>query len=258
MKPKIVFFDIDGTLLNHDKQLPETTIKAVYQLQDKGIITAIATGRAPFMHHTIRNQLRIQSAISYNGQYVVYEGKEIFKNPIPLSALNDLHELGQTHLNPMTFMGSEGMGATHEEHPFIQRSFSSLKQPFPIYAPDYYKENEIYQALLFFEKGLRPTYLDSHHLFDTIVWHEHAADVLPKGGSKAEGIKSVLNVLEIDPSEVVAFGDGLNDIDMLKYVGQGIAMGNAVQEAKEAARDVTADVSEDGIFLGLKKLGLIS
>lgn len=258
MKPKIVFFDLDGTLLDHQKKIPDSAARAVFNLQEQGIMTAIATGRAPFMHHTIRDSLGIDSFISYNGQYVVLNGNEVYKNPISIQGLEELNKKTTEHLHPVTYMGTEAMGASHSTHPFILKSFQSLKQPLPSFNPHFYKNNEIYQALLFFEKEARPTYLDDHDLFDVIQWHEHSMDVVPKGGNKAKGIQAMLQFLEMDASEAVAFGDGLNDIDMLKYVGHGVAMGNAVTEAKEAARDVTLDADQDGIAFGLKKMGLIS
>jgi hydroxymethylpyrimidine pyrophosphatase-like HAD family hydrolase len=63
--------------------------------------------------------------------------------------------------------------------------------------------------------------------------------------------------LGFELQDVYAFGDGLNDIEMLKAVGTGVAMGNGVPEAKEVADYITTDVSEDGIWNGLKKLNLI-
>ncbi|WEG11754.1 Cof-type HAD-IIB family hydrolase [Pullulanibacillus sp. KACC 23026] len=257
MKPKIVFFDIDGTLLNQHKKLPVSAMKAVAKLQEAGIYTAIATGRAPFMHQHIRQELGIQSYLSYNGQYVRVGDKEIYKNPFKIQDMDHLLELAESHQHPLAYLGSEQMGANQKNHPFILTSFESLKHPAPAYHPHFYKENEIYQALLFFEKEDVPTYLDDHHVFDTIQWHEHSMDVIPKGGSKAKGIHAMLSYLGIAPEEAVAFGDGLNDIEMLKFVGHGIAMGNAVQAAKEAARDVTKPVDQDGIAFGLQKLGLI-
>lgn len=72
---KIIFFDIDGTLLDDDKKMPLTAEKAVFALKELGHEVAIATGRAPFMFKDIREQLEIDSYVSFNGQYVVLRGK---------------------------------------------------------------------------------------------------------------------------------------------------------------------------------------
>lgn len=257
MKAKIVFFDIDGTLLDHEKRVPESTRKAIQALQDSGIITAIATGRAPFMYDDIREQLRIHSYISFNGQYVVHQNQEIYKNPIPHKWLTHLDQVTRKNSHPVAYLGSHKMGATHTDHPFINKSFASLKQAIPELKPDFYEANEIFQALLFFERDANLSYLDQHEAFDTIKWHEHSMDIIPKGGTKAKGIRAMLDHLGIHPDQAAAFGDGLNDVEMLQFVGQGVAMGNGVDVAKKASQFVTDPVDRDGISKGLEKLGLL-
>ncbi|MFP3360828.1 HAD hydrolase family protein, partial [Planococcus sp. SIMBA_143] len=70
---KIVFFDIDGTLLNHDKKIPVSTREALKTLTENGVHVAIATGRAPFMFADLREDLGIDTFISFNGQYVKHQ-----------------------------------------------------------------------------------------------------------------------------------------------------------------------------------------
>ena len=82
-------------------------------------------------------------------------------------------------------------------------------------------------------------------------------DVIPAGGSKAKGIEAVLKHIGRSKDEVVAFGDGLNDVEMLSYVGLGIAMGNANDEVKSYANHVTSSVDEKGIRRGLEHAGLL-
>jgi Cof subfamily protein (haloacid dehalogenase superfamily) len=257
MKPAIVFFDIDGTLLDHNKRVPESTKKAIQTLQDSGVITAIATGRAPFMYDDIREQLGIDSYISFNGQYVVHQNKEIFKNPISHEWLSHLDQVTRKNGHPVAYLGSREMGATHKDHPFINRSFASLKQPVPPLEPGFYEKNEIFQALLFFDTNADLSYLDEHEAFDTLKWHEHSLDIIPKGGTKAGGIRAMLDHLGLHPNQAAAFGDGLNDVEMLQFVGHGVAMGNGVEVAKKASRFVTEAVDRDGISRGLEKLGLL-
>ena len=111
MDKKIAFFDIDGTLLNHQKQLPEETKEAVKRLQNSGVYCAIATGRAPFMYEEIREELGIDSFVSFNGQYVIFEGEVVYKNPLSESYLEKLHEHAQENNHPMVFMNHETMRA---------------------------------------------------------------------------------------------------------------------------------------------------
>ena len=104
MKKNIVFFDIDGTLLDHDKQLPDSTRHAVRKLQEQGTYVAIATGRAPFMFKELRKDLGIESFVSFNGQYVVFENEVIYKNPIRTQSLHKLSEQAKRHDAPLVFM----------------------------------------------------------------------------------------------------------------------------------------------------------
>lgn len=89
---KIVFFDIDGTLLDHEKSLPASTKKALKLLKENGVFVAIATGRAPFMFESLRLELEIDSFVSFNGQFVVFENEVIYENPLNEA---ELHRLSQ-------------------------------------------------------------------------------------------------------------------------------------------------------------------
>ena len=254
---KIVFFDIDGTLLDHDKKLPASTKKAVKQLQDSGVFVAIATGRAPFMFEDLREELGIDTFVSFNGQYVVFEGKVIYKNPLNQSEVRRLHMAAEENEVPIVFMNEETMQSSVPYHNRIEEALSSLKFPHPEHQADFYEKNDIYQALLFCSEEEEGAYVGKYDKFNFIRWHTYSTDVLPFGGSKAEGIKILMDKVGFGLEDVYAFGDGLNDIEMLKAVGYGVAMGNAGQLVKQEADFVTTDVDKDGILHGLKELELI-
>lgn len=257
LKQKMIFFDIDGTLLNHDKEIPDSTKYAIHQLKRQGHHIAIATGRGPFMFEWIRETLDIDTYISYNGQYVIEKDQVIFKNPLSTDVLMQLETLAREQEHPMGFMGHEKVTANVSSHSYLQESFSTLAIDPPPFDPHFHKEEEIYQALLFCRQSEDHQYREFQSPFDFIRWHQVAMDVIPKGGSKAKGIEQLIKHLNIDVNDTIAFGDALNDVDMLKYVGQGIAMGNGYDEAKQAANLVTKHVNEDGIYYGLKDIGLI-
>ena len=92
---------------------------------------------------------------------------------------------------------------------------------------------------------------------DVIFHTDTIIEMVPKGFSKATGIKKVCELLDISHSNTYAFGDSANDVDMLNYVQFGIAMGNASKEAKDASDYVTSSISENGIKNGLKHFHLI-
>ena len=93
--------------------------------------------------------------------------------------------------------------------------------------------------------------------FSFVRFHDRGVDVIPKVGSKAQGIAKLAAALNVVPADVVAFGDGQNDREMLASAGIGIAMGNASDEVKTHADRVTTDCNHDGIANGLKAIGWI-
>jgi Cof subfamily protein (haloacid dehalogenase superfamily) len=254
---KIVFFDIDGTLLDHEKKLPDSTKKAIQLLKENRVFVAIATGRAPFMFTSLRRELGIDSYVSFNGQYVVFENEAIYKNTLNQSDLERIIEDTTANEHPLIYMNEVTMKANTKYHPYIESSMGSLLLPHPDEDTSFYVQNEIYQSLLFCKEDEESLYFKNYPEFEFIRWHPYSVDILPRGGSKAEGIKKMIDRLGFDLKDVYAFGDGLNDLAMLKAVGTGVAMGNGVNEAKAIANFITTDVSEDGIWNGLKELSLI-
>ncbi|WP_110929257.1 Cof-type HAD-IIB family hydrolase [Bacillus massiliglaciei] len=258
MDKKIVFFDIDGTLLDHEKKLPDSTKTAIQELKENGVFVAIATGRAPFMFEPLRKELGIDTYVSFNGQYVVFENEVIYQNPMDSNQLQKIKEdASKTDETPIVFMNEKTMKSSVDHSRRIAEALGSLKFPHPESDHRFHETHQIYQALLFCTKEEEERFLDKYEKFQFIRWHEFSTDVLPKGGSKAEGIKKVMERIGFDIEDVYAFGDGLNDIEMLKEVGHGVAMGNAHQAVKDIADYVTKDVAEDGILHGLKEFGLL-
>lgn len=254
----LIFFDIDGTLLDHDKNLPQSTKKAIAQLQAAGHITAIATGRGPFMYVPLRDELNINSFVSFNGSYVVIDGEIVFTNPLHEEKLLELTTEGLQKDHPAVLMTAEAMHSNVENHPFINDSLATLKLDVaPSFNSKFNQAQKLYQTLFFIEEENEQYYRKKYPEFEFIRWHPLSVDVIPKDGSKAKGIEAAVKALNIDSENVYAFGDGLNDVEMLKSVKNSVAMGNAVPEAKKVAKYVTKDVDQDGILHGLKMVGLL-
>ncbi|UFU00881.1 Cof-type HAD-IIB family hydrolase [Radiobacillus kanasensis] len=255
MKHKIVFFDIDGTLVNHNKEIPVETIEAVKQLKQNGVYVAIATGRAPFMFEDIREMLGIDSYVSFNGQFVVFEGEVVYKNPLTPSRVEELSEMVNERGQSIVYMNHVEMKATKHDDKFTEEALHSLKFSYPEVDPDFYKKTEIYQSLLFCEK--EEEYQNLYKDLRFVRWHEYSCDVLPEGGSKAVGVEKLIEASGLRIEDSFAFGDGLNDMEMIQHVGTGVAMGNAIPALKEVADYVTEDVDNAGLYKGLVHFGLL-
>ncbi|HLR61249.1 MAG TPA: Cof-type HAD-IIB family hydrolase [Lentibacillus sp.] len=258
MTQKLIFFDIDGTLLDDEKRLPDSARQAIADLQQAGHFVAIATGRAPFAFKPLMDDLNIGTYVSINGQYVVHNGEAIYKNPLRPDALAALEKYAAERQHPLVHLNHDDWYANTQNHPHVQEATGSLKLDTTVkYNPDYFREGEVYQTLLFCTGEGEAEYDQTFDQLDFIRWHRYSVDVMPAGGSKAAGIRKLIQELQIPAADVYAFGDGLNDIPMLKSVQNSIAMGNAADVVKQAAGSVTKDVHDDGIWHGLKMVGLL-
>ncbi|NBJ70745.1 MULTISPECIES: Cof-type HAD-IIB family hydrolase [Clostridia] len=257
MYEKMVFLDIDGTILTATNEIPGSTKEAIKELQANGVYVAIATGRAPFMFDHIRETLNIQSFVSFNGQYVVFEGKEVYKNPIKEDDLIRLNQAIAERKYPIVFSSHQQMKASVPGHPFIEESLKSMDFGYPEVDPNFYQSGSIYQALLFCKQEEEMQLANEHHTLDFIRWHEYSCDIIPMGGSKAIGVQKLMEASGLAVEDTYAFGDGLNDMEMLKEIGTGVAMGNAISDLKQVADYITDDVDKDGIAKALKHFALI-
>jgi Cof subfamily protein (haloacid dehalogenase superfamily) len=257
MSDKIVFFDIDGTLLDHNKEIPQSTKEAVRRLQENGVHVAIATGRAPFMFEDIRKELNIHNYVSFNGQYVVFEDEVVYKNPLHPDTLRTFTNFAEEAGYPLVYLDHKDMKATVASHNYVTESFASLRMSHPVFEPSFYEKRDIYQTLLFCRAGEEEKFISDYPQFHFIRWHAYSMDIIPMGGSKAKGIEKFIEKLGFTREQVYAFGDGLNDLEMIETVGTGIAMGNGHEDLKKLANYVTKDVAEDGILHGLQWAGLL-
>lgn len=259
MTKKLIMFDIDGTLLDHDKQLPASAKEAIYALKEKGHEVAIATGRAPYFINEVRKELEIDSFICFNGQYVEIEQEAIYKNPIDKELLVKLLEKANSNDHPLVYMGGEALRSTVEKHAEVEESFGTLE--IGVTNPEmdayYFNHHEVFQTLLYCKASEESIYREAFPELTFIRWHEYVLDVLPAGGSKANGIEQYIKRQGFKKEDVYAFGDNLNDLEMLQFVGHGVAMGNAPESVKDVAKYVTKDVDQGGIRYGLEMVGLL-
>jgi Cof subfamily protein (haloacid dehalogenase superfamily) len=257
MNQKVVFFDIDGTLLNSQKQILDSTKMAISRLKENGIIPFIATGRPPFMFEWVRRELDIQNYVSINGQYVVLNGAVIFENTLDKEAVKKLTADAETKEHYMAFYNQETYRANYGEHLYIKESFDSFHMECPGIDKEFHLHHPVHQGILFCPSSEEEYYKAAYPGFDFIRWHRFALDVLPKGSSKLIGILAVLKTLKVDVKDSYAFGDGLNDFAMIKNVGNGIVMDNGHPDLKNVAKHVTESCDNDGILKGLQYFKLI-
>lgn len=259
---KAVFFDIDGTLWDEKMQVPKTTIEAIHKLRENGNYAFICSGRsrATIRAKELLEDIGFDGIVAGCGTHIEYLGKVIFERNLSKEELAFLLPSLQKHHMPPVLEGRVYLYADEEafgEDPYI----SYLKKvvgenflPLKSYAGKY-EANKISADYTNGDmEGIKKELFDRYEL----IFHaQKIVEILPKGYSKASGIKKMCEYLKIDGEDTYGFGDSANDVEMLRYVGHGIAMGNATEDAKEAANYVTTSLSEDGIMEGLKYFSLI-
>lgn len=254
---RILFFDVDGTLYNSEKKIPVSAKQAIMQARNNGYEIAISTGRAPFMIESILEELEIDTYVTFNGQYVVYQGEVVFTDSVPKEYLAQIIRFGETRNHPVVFIDEKEMIASVDDHSFIAQGLNTLKYPYPLSNPLFYENNNVYQTLIFMEEADEQLYRETFPEVKFVRWHPYSCDILPKDGSKARGIQKLLEKMNIPIENSYAFGDGLNDIEMLQTAGTSVAMGNGHESAKKVADYVADHVDKDGLAKAMKKLNII-
>lgn len=254
---KAIFFDIDGTLVSFKThQIPQSTFDILYKLKEKGIKLFIATGRG-------KDGLNILSGfpfdgyITLNGQYCYTDQELIYENTFQKEDLQALLEYLETKPFPCGF--------TEEHTKYFNMRDSRVDEIHAITHNDDHPagdcqhiiEHKVYQCMCFIDKKEEQELLKIMPHCVSARWHPLFCDVSPKGGTKQNGIDQFLKYYDLKLEETMGFGDGGNDLPMLKHVAISIAMGNANDEVKSIADYVTDDVDNDGIIKAIKHFKLI-
>jgi len=255
MKKSLILFDIDGTLLQSDiNQIPASTKEAIQKLKEAGHELAVATGRSLFLVDDRIKQLPFNTFVTANGQHILYNGEVIYENAIPTEVVDRLIEEAKTLDVVIGLLSATRSSVTGTNNQVIE-SFKRVSMPLPEVVDNIHHKESILQAWYFSDdfKHLPETFKDELRF---VPWLSFGADIVPLNGSKAEGIKQLVNHLPHKPMQIIAFGDGHNDIEMLQLADIGVAMGNASEEVKAHADFITKSIDEDGIYYACEKLGL--
>ncbi|MDR3269006.1 MAG: Cof-type HAD-IIB family hydrolase [Tannerella sp.] len=256
---KAVFFDIDGTLVSFRTHcVPPSTVKALDALRANGIKVFVATGRMLPMINVL-DGIPFDGYITCNGAYCVNTKRELFYAcPIPEQDLQALAFHLEKDPFPVAYMSDDEITINYVDSTVTSMAQHINVPPPRVLEPLAAAQKNIYQLCAYVDDD------KVRHLVRNVLvhcasnrWTPVFADINVRGINKQTGIDKLLAYENIGLNETMAFGDGGNDIPMLKHVTIGVGMGNASEEVKACADYVTDSVDDDGIYNALKHFGLL-
>lgn len=264
---KALFFDIDGTLVSFDThEIPVSTIEALTAAKAKGIHIFIATGRPGIIINNLsalQERNLIDGYITMNGGYCFVEKEVIYKSAIPEADVEALMHYCTENDYPCIVVGENDICVCQPNdmvkqifHDFLKVDVLPVKTAEEVLQAVRQKK-EVFQMTPFITEEEEEKVLPSIPNCEIGRWFPAFADITAKGNTKQRGIDEIIRHFNIRLEETMAFGDGGNDISMLRHAAIGVAMGNAKDDVKATANYVTSSVDEDGIANALKHFGVI-
>lgn len=249
---RVLFFDIDGTLVSFKThKIPASTKQAIHEVRRCGGKVFIATGRPiPFINNL--EDLEYDGIMSVNGACcMLADGTIISEKKVPTEDIERL--IADSKQQPMPIVFADKNRAIGTNLDSGRDKVEEVMKLLNLSVPEEYPIEEVrkmnaMQVIAFFPIDDEPRIMNELMSgCESARWHPAFTDCIAKGTNKASGIDVICQYLGVDVAETMAFGDGGNDITMLRHAGIGIAMGNANDEVKAAADFVTDTVDDDGI-----------
>ena len=259
---RLIACDMDGTLLDDDKRLPRDLFPALGALRAQGVSFAVASGR---QYASLRRDfLPVADRmlfISENGALVMRGDERLFIDPLPASALPDIIETARTieHVFPVICRAGVAIIEESASEEFVEetkRYYPSVQVVHDLM--DHTDADDVCKVA-FYDEGDAQT----HELpvltrllgdrLSVILSGEHWVDVMKPGVHKGAAMCGLQSLLGIRPEECMAFGDYLNDCELLEAVGESYAMENAHPTLKAMARHIAPSNDEDGVMRVLRE-----
>ena len=269
---KMVVFDIDGTLVPHlTNEFSEEIIDMFKQLKENNMIITLATGRDWISIKDLYQNPYIDYFIGANGSFIYdlknqkyifnssiqWEEFDLFNEQVLMPNLHNIKIIILSDDNRVFVLENKVRtkpwfwdAFKHKFHSYENAKNELNKNNFHLITIEFkYGTDVVEKCANFFDKNNTQIYVQA-------AWPK-GLFVANKGVTKAHSIAKLCEHINIDLKNVIAFGDGENDFEMIKEVGLGIAMGNAIDELKNVADDVTIDVYNCGTKFYCKKIGVI-
>lgn len=259
MKKKILALDIDGTLTNSKKEISQKTLDKIMEIQEMGHIVAIASGRPLPGIRRIADILELDKyggyVLAFNGGRIVnYKtGDVVYQANVDNQIAGKVYDYAlKMDAGMVTYEGDVVITGTRiDDYMEMEarlnymeiRQVSDFKAyiDFPINKCLMTAEDEKAAAM---EEELRKLYGDKVNIFRSEPFF---VEIMPPDVHKATSLEKLLGILDMDAEDLIACGDGYNDLTMIQYAGVGVAMANAQQIVKDNADYITLSNDEDGL-----------
>lgn len=268
----IIALDLDGTLTNSEKNITPRTFDALMKAQREGVRLVLASGRPTFGIAALANQLQLADyggyVLSYNGGRIIdwCEKTVIFSQVVDQKLVPILYDFAEKAQLPIVTYLPEAILASKNEGEYLAEE--ARINGMPIVVAQNFVEEAMQIAggstkflipgepelLIQLESEMKAALSEQMEVFRSAPFF---LELPPKGIDKAQSLQRLLTHLGLERESLMAFGDGFNDLSMIQFAGQGVAMANAVEEVKSIADFVTTSNEEDGIAHALEQLLLL-
>lgn len=259
----VVFFDVDGTVMDYETQIiPESAVEAINLLKKNGHIPVVNTGR-PLGHVDERiRELGFSGWICSCGMELILDGKMIYKDYPTEEECRKILEIAHDCRMALQTEGQDSL-LYDAQMPYPAQGLREAKrleqQGVRVASIQETEDLRFVKYVTYDTPGCeRERFLrETAPYFDAIIRANTLIEYVKKGHSKAEGMERFLKELNIPKEETFAIGDSENDLPMFEMAGTTICMGDGLEEVKQKVDYVTDPVLEDGIFNALRHFGLI-
>ena len=255
---KAIFLDIDGTMVSFEThRVPDNTKAALQEVRKKGVKVFVSTGRHKSDINNL-DELEFDGYITLNGAYCIVGNEVIYKKSMPRENVEALIRYEEEVAPvPCFFVEADMVSANMKEEQMTQMLEMVKFPPRPVTPSIEFIDKEIFQITAFFKEDKDEEIM--RHLPDCEFarWYPTFSDINARDVDKSVGLEKTGAYFGFARGEMMAFGDGGNDISMIKYAGIGVAMGNAGEAVKLAADYVTTSVDEDGVGNALRHFGIL-
>ena len=259
MKYKAIALDLDGTLTDHNKKLPEANKEAVWAAIDKDVTVILASGRPLFGITPIADELELDKRggyiLAYNGGEIIncLNGDVIVSHELPRQCIDDICDYARANdVYALTYSDGKIAAESDDDEYVLKEAFCNNTT---IIKTDDLKKYVDYPVKKFLVVGrhdklvpVQEALLEHYSdVLDAFYSEDYFLEVVPKGVAKDKSLQQLLGKLSIKEDELIACGDGMNDIPMLKIAGVAAVMDNAYEEVKKYADYIAPSNDESGV-----------